>query len=77
MSGCQLLLRFLCIVFIPVGITQVSEVSSGSHKLKQEFYGDIQIEEWPHYTDTERRLIRRWVNRMYVGLFTLVRSGWW
>ncbi len=39
----------------------MSEVSSGSHKLKQEFSGDIQIEEWSQYSETERKLIRRHV----------------
>ena len=40
---------------------QVSEVSSGNHKLRPEFYGDIQIEDWPQYNDAERHLVRRQV----------------
>ena len=37
---------------------QVSEVSSGNHKLKSEFHGDVQVE-WPHYNEAEKALIRR------------------
>ncbi|XP_064391206.1 RNA polymerase II elongation factor ELL-like [Halichondria panicea] len=40
-------------------LSEVSEVSSGNHKLRPEFYGDIQIEDWPQYNDAERHLVRR------------------
>ena len=47
---------------------QVSEVSSGNHKLKPEFHGDIQIEEWPHYNEAERQLVRRQVIPCHVTI---------
>ena len=46
----------------------MSEVSQGSYKLKPQFYGNLDVDQWPFYTESQKQMLKRSIlNRSFAS----------